>query len=173
MFGGFSLLKIGIVLAAATAIAIPVWLHVREDNRKDNMITVLQDNIVQLEVDKKLLSTSNTSLEQEIDKRLREIKDITAENERFREADREALTVVADLRKKLNSDERRKRIEKIRNSRGASLLLRKANRQADCGWSNFDRLDGRCIEGVFVLNGERLVPLETTTDTLKSEKNSE
>lgn len=165
-------LKIGGAIVIILAIAIPVWLHIREDNRKDNMITALQGNVTQLETDKALLTTSNGSLQNEVARRLAENQLIIRENERFRAADEQVFTEMAELRRRLESKEREERIKKIRNSRAASLLLRKANSQAKCEWTNFDRFDGRCIEGKFVLTGERLVPLETKTPAAtESEEN--
>lgn len=163
-------LKIGGAIVIILAIAIPVWLHIREDNRKDNMITALQGNVTQLETDKALLTTSNGSLSAEVDRRLAENQQIIRENERFRSVDEQSATEMAELRRRLESKEREERIKKIISGRAASLLLRKANSQAKCEWLSFDRFDGRCIEGTFVLTGERLVPLETETTEGKEDK---
>ena len=60
--------------------------------------------------------------------------------------------------------DRAKRLQTIRNSRRASLLLRLQNKSIKCWVENFDRFDGKCIRGKWVIDGERFVPLGGNTE---------
>ena len=128
-------------------------------------ITVQQEQIAGLEVDKKLLEASNESLELVIEQRAAELDSINEELELFRKQDNESQARLNELESLLADQKRAKQIERIRNSRKATALLNAVNRQTKCVLENFHRFDGKCISGTFVLEGERLVPLEEETES--------
>lgn len=163
----WKLIGIGV---AVIAIGILIWMHRLDDIAKDNKITELNGAITQLELDKVKLQTSNDSLQTELERRRAETQTIIDENNKLREVDVETQQELNKLRSELQSIERKARVEKIHNSRKASLLLRKANNQAECEWKHFDDFTGKCVSGKFVLNGERLVPLENDSTNNNEEQ---
>jgi len=122
-------------------------------------ITQQQEQIAVLEIDKVKLAVSNESLENEISRKATETKEAFEEITRLRIADAEADARYNKIETLLRDQERAKRLQTIRNSRKASLLLRLTNKNIRCYVENFDRFDGKCIRGKWVINGERFVPV--------------
>lgn len=118
-------------------------------------ITKQQEQIAGLQLDNEKLVASNQSLQQEIDRRVNEAKEVREELTRLREVDAVSRNRLADVERQLRDYERQKRIDKIRESKKASLLLLLINKSVKCYIENFDRFDGKCISGKFVLDGER------------------
>jgi len=126
----------------------------------NDQITQQQEQIAGLEIDNAKLDISNKSLEGEIARKSDEMKEAFAEITRLRKSDAESETRLNGIETLLRDQDRAKRVQAIRNSRRASLLLRLQNKQIKCWVENFDRFDGKCIRGKWVIDGERFVPLE-------------
>jgi len=126
----------------------------------NEQITQQQEQIAGLEIDNAKLDISNKSLEGEIARKSDEMKEAFAEITRLRKSDAESETRLNGIETLLRDQERAKRVQTIRNSRRASLLLRLQNKQIKCWVENFDRFDGKCIRGRWVIDGERFVPVE-------------
>ena len=123
---------------------------------KDQEIHVLQEQIAGLEIDVLQLETSNQSLVSEIDRKAAETRETIEELTILRLRDAESQTRLNEFETKLRDQERLDRVEAIRSSRKASLLLRLMDRSIKCYVENFDRVgEGKCISGKFVPNGER------------------
>lgn len=125
----------------------------------NDQITQQQEQIAVLEIDNAKLSISNESLEKEAARKSEEMKEAFAEITRLRKADAESQVRLNEIETFLRDQERAKRLQTIRNSRRASLLLRLQNKQIKCWVENFDRFDGKCIRGRWIIDGERFVPL--------------
>ena len=136
----------GVMLAA---IGILLWIHLSGDRAKDNKITELHGLITQLELDKVKLVTSNESLEANIKRQRDERVVIVRELTKLRQVDTTNQIELDALRKERTSKERKARISRMQNSRKKSLLLRNANKQANCEWDNYDNFDGHCSGGKF------------------------
>ena len=136
----------GVMLAA---IGILLWIHLSGDMAKDNKITELYSLITQLELDKVKLVTSNESLEANIVRQRDERVVIVRELTKLRQVDTTNQIELDALRKERTSKERKARISRMQNSRKKSLLLRNANKQANCEWDNYDNFDGHCSGGKF------------------------
>lgn len=126
----------------------------------NEQITQQQEQIAVLEIDNAKLDISNKSLEGEIARKSDEMKEAFAEITRLRKSDAESEIRLNGIETLLRDQDRAKRVQAIRNSRRASLLLRLQNKQIKCWVENFDHFDGKCIRGKWVIDGERFVPLE-------------
>lgn len=130
----------------------------------NEQITQQQEQIAVLEIDNAKFAISNESLEKEAARKSEEMKEAFAEITRLRKADAESQVRLNEVETFLRDQERAKRLQTIRNSRRASLLLRLQNKQIKCWVENFDRFDGKCIRGRWIIDGERFVPLEKNTE---------
>lgn len=130
----------------------------------NDQITQQQEQIAVLEIDNAKLAISNESLEKEAARKSEEMKEAFAEITRLRKADAESEVRLNEIETLLRDQERAKRLQTIRNSRKASLLLRLTNKNIKCYVENFDRFDGKCIRGRWIIDGERFVPLEEKTE---------
>lgn len=130
----------------------------------NEQITQQQEQIAVLEIDNAKFAISNESLEKEAARKSEEMKEAFAEITRLRKADAESQVRLNEVETFLRDQERAKRLQTIRNSRRASLLLRLQNKQIKCWVENFDRFDGKCIRGRWVIDGERFVPLRGNTE---------
>jgi len=155
------LILIGLAaLAIVTAIGGAIYAAESYVSGLNETITQQQEQIAVLEIDNAKLEISNESLENEITRKSDEMKEAFAEITRLRKSDAESETRLNEIEILLRDQERAKRLQTIRNSRRASLLLRLQNKQIKCWAENFDRFDGKCIRGRWVIDGERFVPLE-------------
>lgn len=155
------LILIGLaVLAIVTTIGGVIYAAKDYVDGLNEQITQQQEQIAGLEIDNAKLAISNESLENEITRKSDEMKEAFAEITRLRKADAESETRLNGIETLLRDQERAKRLQTIRNSRRASLLLRLQNKQIKCWVENFDRFDGKCIRGRWVIDGERFVPLK-------------
>ncbi|KKK86235.1 hypothetical protein LCGC14_2765280, partial [marine sediment metagenome] len=158
------LILIGLAaLAIISAVGGTIYAAKSYVDGLNEQITQQQEQIAVLEIDKAKLEISNVSLENEIARKSDEMKEAFAEITRLRKADAESEARLNEIETLLRDQERAKRVQTIRNSRRASLLLRLQNKQIKCWVENFDRFDGKCIRGKWVIDGERFVPLEETT----------
>ncbi|KKN39774.1 hypothetical protein LCGC14_0740140 [marine sediment metagenome] len=158
------LILIGLAaLAIISAVGGTIYAAKSYVDGLNEQITQQQEQIAVLEIDKAKLEISNESLENEITRKSDEMKEAFAEITRLRKADAESETRLNGIETLLRDQERAKRLQTIRNSRRASLLLRLQNKQIKCWVENFDRFDGKCIRGKWVIDGERFVPLEENT----------
>ena len=159
------LILIGLAaLAIISAVGGTIYAAKSYVDGLNEQITQQQEQIAVLEIDKAKLEISNVSLENEIARKSDEMKEAFAEITRLRKADAESEARLNEIETLLRDQERAKRVQTIRNSRRASLLLRLQNKQIKCWVENFDRFDGKCIRGKWVIDGERFVPLEETTE---------
>ena len=113
-----------------------------------------KDSIIQGQrLDMQKLELSNASLEQTIERQERERENwlmVLEESQRSNQASQERLL---ELEKRLTDQDRQNRIEAIRNSRKASLLLRIVNRNIECEIENFSNpAGGRCVSGRWIPN---------------------
>ena len=155
------LILIGLAaLAIISAVGGTIYAAKSYVDGLNEQITQQQEQIAVLEIDKAKLEISNESLENEITRKSDEMKEAFAEITRLRKADAESETRLNGIETLLRDQERAKRLQTIRNSRRASLLLRLQNKQIKCWVENFDRFDGKCIRGRWVIDGERFVPLK-------------
>ena len=151
-------------LAIITAIGGTIYAAKSHLDGLNEQITQQQEQIAVLEIDKAKLEISNISLENEITRKSDEMKEAFAEITRLRKSDAESETRLNEIEILLRDQDRAKRIQTIRNSRRASLLLRLQNKSIKCWVENFDRFDGKCIRGKWVIDGERFVPLKGNTE---------
>jgi len=147
-------------LAIITAIGGTIWAAKSYVDGLNTKIITQQQEIEALKIDRERLLQSNKSLAAEMKRKSDETKAAYAEIERLRKSDEKSQKRLAEVQKVLQDQERIKRLENIRKSRKASLLIRLMDKQIQCYVDNFDRFDGKCIRGKFVKNGERLVPLK-------------
>jgi len=155
------LILIGLAaLAIISAIGGTIYAAKSYVDGLNEQITQQQEQIAVLEIDNAKLAISNESLENEITRKSDEMKEAFAEITRLRKSDAESETRLNEIETLLRDQDRAKRLQTIRNSRRASLLLRLQNKQIKCWVENFDQFDGKCIRGKWVIDGERFVPLE-------------
>ena len=164
------LIIIGVILAAVVASVGGFFLYQKSIvsdlestiAEKDKQIFSLTEQIAGLQQDKLRLEVSNQTLTSELDRKADETKEAFEEIAVLREKDAESRTRLNEVETILRDQQRLKRIETIRLSRKASLLLRLMDKQTRCYAENFDRVgEGKCVRGKFVPNGDRLVPTAT------------
>ena len=126
--------------------------------KKEKIINTQKEQIAGLVIDKEKLELSNASLEGEIARKSNETKEVFAEISRLRKKDIASTTRLQKVERILSDKNRLERIEAIRNTRKASLLLRLMNANVKCYAENFNKVEGRCIRGKWINDGERLVP---------------
>ena len=120
----------------------------------NDTITLQQEQIAGLEIDNVKLSISNESLESLILRKSQETKEAFEEITRLRILDAEADRRLHEIQVMLRDQDRAKRIDVIRNSRKASLLLRITNKNIKCWVEKFDRFNGKCVSGQWRENKE-------------------
>ncbi len=147
-------------LAIVTAIGGTIYAAKSHLDGLNEQITQQQEQIAGLEIDNAKLDISNQSLEGEIARKSDEMKEAFEEITRLRKSDAESEVRLNEIEMLLRDQDRAKRVDTIRNSRRASLLLRLQNKAIKCWVENFDRFDGKCIRGKWVIDGERFVPIE-------------
>ena len=152
------LLFVGVV----TAIGGTIYAAKSHLDGLNDTITSQQEQIGGLIIDKAQLTASNDSLVRENTRKAEEAKDAREELDRLRKVDNESQKRLLEITRKLRSAEEVKRREDIRNSRKASLLLRLVNKAIKCQIENFDRVDGKCVRGRWVITGDRFVPVVET-----------
>jgi len=169
------LIIVGVILAAVMSAIGGFFLYQksivngleRTIVQKDKKINVLKEQIAGLELDNTKLKISNQSLTVEIDRKNNETREAYEEIAVLRSKDAESQTRLGAIEAKLKDRERLDRIENIRNSKKASLLLRLMDKNVRCYVENFDRVsEGKCVMGKFIPHGGRLAP----EDTIENEK---
>lgn len=117
---------------------------------KDTEITLLQEQVSGLVIDKEKLTQSNTSLEKEIDRRIQEVQKVYDDLAKLQKEDQVSQTRIVELERKVNNQERIEQLDRIRESRKASLLLRIINNNIECEIENWERVGlGKCVNGQF------------------------
>lgn len=117
---------------------------------KDKEITLLQEQVSGLVIDKEKLTQSNTSLEKEIDRRIQEVQKVYDDLAKLQKEDQVSQTRIVELERKVNNQERIEQLDRIRESRKASLLLRIINNNIECEIENWERVGlGKCVNGQF------------------------
>lgn len=170
MFGlgglGLKIAIVTIIIAVISAAVGGFFLYQRsivsglEDQiaEKQKIINTQKEQIAGLIIDTEKLKTSNSSLESEIKRKSDETKDVFAEIQRLRKKDIESAGRLRQIEGRLRNSNRLKRVDALRTSRRASLLLRLQNNNIRCYAENFNKVKGRCIRGKWVDDGTRLVP---------------
>ena len=143
-------------LFIVTAVGGTIWAFKAHVDGLNAKITKQQEQIAGLEIDKKKLEISNESLKKENDRKAEEAASIRKELETFRQVDAASKQRLLEVERKLRDYENVRQHEAIRESKKASLLLRLINLDIKCQVENFNRVDGKCIRGKFVVDGERL-----------------
>lgn len=77
----------------------------------------------------------------------------------LREKDIQSASRLQKVEGILRDSNRQKRLDAVRDSRRASLLLKLMNNNVKCYAEHFNEVNGRCIRGKWVPDGTRLVPL--------------
>lgn len=133
-------------------------------NDKQEIINVQKEQIAGLIIDRVKLQSSNDSLESEISRKADETKEAYAEISRLRVKDAQSSVRLNEIERILRDRNRMDRLDAIRATRKASLLLRLMDRNVKCYAENFDKVEGKCIRGKWVPTGERFLP-KAQTDT--------
>lgn len=147
-----------IALAIVSTIGGYFYFQERQITGLQNKITQQQQQIAGMVIDFELLKTSHDTLVNEVVRKVEEMAEARLELHELRTADDASRKRVNELETKLEDQDRKKRIDAIRTSKKASLLLRLTNKDLKCFLENFNRINGTCIHGKFVIDGERLVP---------------
>ena len=154
--GGLKWILVGLAaLAIVATVGGVIYAYKSHVDGLNETITQQQEQIAGLEIDNQALRVSNESLEMEISRRVNESEQIRQELTRLREIDAISRDRLAQVERQLRDFERQDRIQGIRESRRAGLLLRMINRDVECYVENFENFDGECISGRFVPTGER------------------
>ncbi|MCB1936130.1 MAG: hypothetical protein KDF59_09325 [Nitrosomonas sp.] len=135
---------IGVILAGAGLFTY----HTVTVSSLQSQIAELTIKITVLTTETNVLKEEKAILKNEIAKKNEEAVQIRVELEKFRIKDTQTQLQVADLEKKLKDVEFNERMQSIRNSRKASLLLNYANKNVKCEMENFER-EGKCVKGIF------------------------
>lgn len=164
---GLKLAIAGIIVVVITSAIGGFWLYQKSiisdlnDQIADKQLTIdtQKAQIAGLVLDKEKLELSNSSLENEIARKSEETKDVFEEIQRLRTKDLESANRLQKVEGILRDSNRQKRLDAIRDSKRASLLLRLMNKNVKCYAEHFNEVTGRCIRGKWVPDGTRLVPL--------------
>ena len=150
-------LKLALFGAIAVAVAGAVYKFTSFLNEKDRMIQERDQQIanlnakvagMRLDIDR--LQTSNTSLEQDVKRKVDEAARARQEADSLRVADNASNRRQAELERKLNDRERIEQVDRLTHSRRAELVVRTVNRSAKCEIENFFQTDGQCRNGEWV-----------------------
>src|SRR5262249_22718765 len=104
------------------------------------------------------LKQSNVSLEQDLSKKREELAQAQREAARLGLVDQASNKRQAELERKLSDHERLAKIERLRASSHADLVLKTINSSAKCEIENFFRNGGQCRSGQWVADGQRSTP---------------
>jgi len=116
---------------------------------KDILIHNLEEQVAGLIIDKNSLTISNNSLEIHIGSLHETIDRVIEETQRIINSDGAFERRQAELERLIADEVRQDRIEAVRNSRKAQLLLNYINSNTECWIANFDKVDGTCIQGIW------------------------
>lgn len=120
---------------------------------KEAEIGTLKEQVAGLIIDNEKLKTSNDSLEKEIDRRAAEVLKVYEDLDKLRREDTASRSRLIELERKVADQERVKQLDRIRESRKASLLLKIINDNIKCEVANFEKVGlGKCVNGRFVPN---------------------
>lgn len=163
--------KIGITAIIITVAVLLVggfWLY--QKNLVSNLrseIAKKEQEIVVLKVDNEKLKISNESLEKEIQRKIEETKAAYEEILRLEKSDSESRKRLTTIEQRLRDSERKKKSEEIRNSKNIEKALKTLDVNTKCFIENFNRIDGECINGKWVLSSSPKVPSLSDIEDLK------
>jgi hypothetical protein len=173
MFSWMRLAIAGVMVAALAAATIAVTSFLKQKDlmleQRDREIGNLKAEVGVLKIDKERLQQSNASLQADRDRKSEELTRVQVELGKLQVVDTASNRRLKELELKLNSRERLEQMERLRNSLHAERLLRVTNRSARCELENFFQTGGACKSGVWVKDGERLVPAAPVAQTPPSE----
>jgi hypothetical protein len=160
MFGWMTIAKLvggaAILLAVGLGInAVKNYFENRAEERaailikKDAEINSLKEKVAGQLIDIDRLKVSNESLKVERDAKVEQIMIAREEMFKAQESDKKAQDELAKLSAEISSIERRERIEKIRSTEKATLVLRIANDNVACEAQHLFKR-GRCVMGRFI-----------------------
>ena len=153
---------LGFILAAVAGAVFKVTSFLSEKDaaihERDQLILNLNAQVEGLRIDKERLTLSNASLEREVNQKRDELARAQVEAKKLNLTDQASSKRLAELERKLNDQERIAKIERLRNSSHAELVLKTVNNSAKCEIENFFRTGGACKSGKWVPDGGRLVP---------------
>lgn len=147
---------VGVIVAALSAATFKVtsWLQEREHQIRD-----LNVRVEGLEKDNERLRRSNDSLAADRDKKRDELALAQKENNDLHTTDAASAKRLNEFERKVSDRERLEQMVRLTNSRHANLVLDVVNRSAKCELENFFQTGGTCKGGVWVKDGERLIPI--------------
>jgi predicted RNase H-like nuclease (RuvC/YqgF family) len=152
----------GVILAIIAGVIFKVTSYLHEKDRmvqdRDQQILDLRTKVEGMRLDNDRLKQSVSSLEMDVARKREELAQAQREAQRLSFTDQASNKRLADLERKLNDQERMAKIERLKTSRHAELVLKTVNTSAKCEIENFFRTGGQCKNGKWVLEGERLVP---------------
>lgn len=163
--------KIGITAIIITISALLVggfWLY--QKNLVSNLrseIAKKEQEIVVLKVDNEKLKISNESLEKEIQRKNEETKAAYEEILRLEKSDADSRKRLTSIEQKLRDSERKKKSEEIRNSKKIESALKTLDINTKCFIENFNRVDGECVNGKWIISTTPKVPSLSDIEDLK------
>lgn len=151
---------LGIAALTISAIVGGFWMYQRsivtglekQVATKQQEVDTLKEQVAGLMIDNEMLRISNTSLSNELERRVNELQQVFAEMERINRLRDESAARIAEMESIIRDEERNERIAAIRESERASLLLRFQNLNIQCFIDNFSNPNGRCVQGRFIPN---------------------
>lgn len=118
-------------------------------------VSSLETTISTQEAEIKKLTISNAKLEGAIVAKDANLDMMQREVSRLNSIAIEEAKARSAFENRLRSTEQKTRVDAIIASGGAQKLLNLENRYSRCQTENFGRLDGTCVNGVWVKTGER------------------
>jgi septal ring factor EnvC (AmiA/AmiB activator) len=119
---------------------------------KDMIISLLEENIKEKDLLIQSLKSKTDALQELIKERERQYEEAIKEIEKFRTIYNESQKRLEEFESKIRDKERNERIKNLLESRKNSLILKYYNENIECWMKNFDKTDGKCIQGRFVKN---------------------
>jgi predicted RNase H-like nuclease (RuvC/YqgF family) len=116
---------------------------------RDQQILNLNAKVEGMRIDNERLRTSNTSLEQDLRRKIDEAAQARQEASTLRVTDVSSAQRRNELERKLADRERVEQVDRLTHSRRAELVVRVVNRSAKCEIENFFQIDGQCRNGVW------------------------
>lgn len=151
-----TMLIVGVIL---TAIIGGGWTYITWHTQKlEETITKQQEQIAELTIEKTALQSSVSVLQTQLNQQRLEASKSIEETIRLRQSDVESKARLASVLKQLSDLEKQQKISTGLKGEKQSLILRLMDKQVKCEMENFYNVDGKCIRGQYIKNGERLVP---------------
>jgi septal ring factor EnvC (AmiA/AmiB activator) len=150
---------LGVVVVAVTGGVVKFTSFLGEKDHqiqeRDQMIIDLNAKVAGLRTDLEREQTSNTSLMQDLQRKVEEAAKARQEANQLRATDTVSSQRQRDLERKLNDRERIEQVDRLTHSRGAERVVQVVNRSAKCEIENFFQPDGQCKGGVWVTNAPK------------------